>query len=214
MDAGFEGGLSTASAVGGPGAGRSASSVRFRSWAHPPALLRMRGWWQRGFTALELMVSIAIVAVLVTMAVPGFAGLRRSAGMSAAANELLWTLHHARSSAGLRGLPVTVCLTADDRSCVARPDALAMGWLVFHSQGQTVGAQPSAPESLLHSFRLPAGITVAASRPAITFWPVSRAGSTSTFELCDASGEGRGRSIVVSQTGRPRVAAEGASCER
>jgi type IV fimbrial biogenesis protein FimT len=163
---------------------------------------------------LELILTIAIVAVLVTMAVPGFAGLRRSAGLSAAANELLWALHHARSSAGLRGLPVTVCLTADDESCIAGRYAPAVGWLVFQSQGQSVSAQPVAPASILHSFHLPPGITVAATRPAITFWPVARAGSTSTFDLCDSGGGVRGRSIVVSQTGRPRVAPEGASCER
>jgi hypothetical protein len=46
----------------------------------------------------------------------------------------------------------------------------------------------------------------------VTFWPVTRAASTSTFELCQVGRRATGRSIVVSQTGRPRVATEAASC--
>jgi type IV fimbrial biogenesis protein FimT len=72
------------------------------------------GCRQRGLTAFELVVALGICALLATLAVPGFAGLRRSAGLSAAANELIWALHLARSSAALRGLPVTVCLTRDE----------------------------------------------------------------------------------------------------
>jgi type IV fimbrial biogenesis protein FimT len=165
-----------------------------------------------GFTVVELMLALGIAALLVTLAVPGFAGLRRSADMSSAANELLWALHHARSSAGLRGLPVTVCLTADERSCLVRPDGPAPGWLVFQAVSPSAVAQPPSPSAVMHRFRLPADITVTATRPAVTFWPVARAGSTSTFELCEVTNATRGRSIVVSQTGRPRVAAEAPSC--
>jgi type IV fimbrial biogenesis protein FimT len=170
---------------------------------------------QLGLTAFELLAGLALVALLASLAVPGFAGLRRAAGLGAAANELLWAVHLARSSAGLRGLPVTLCLTADGWSCLERPDGVASGWLVFQASGASVSVQPAAPESLLHSFRLPAEILVTGTRPAVTFWPVSRMGTTGTFALCDARGRAAGRSIVLSQSGRPRVAtAEAAACER
>ena len=166
---------------------------------------------QRGLTAVELLVTVAIAVVLVSLAVPGFGALARSAGLSSAANELLSALHMARSSAVLRGLPVAVCLTADDHTCVALPDAAAQGWLVFvpESGSAAVGSPPRVGE-VLSRYRLPGRLTVSASRPAVTFWPVTRAASTSTFDLCDVAGAGR--SIVVSQTGRPRVAAEATSC--
>jgi type IV fimbrial biogenesis protein FimT len=160
----------------------------------------------------ELMVALAIAALLTSLAVPGFAGLRRSAGLSSAANELLWALHMARSSAVLRGLPVAVCLTGDDQTCLAAPDVPAVGWLVFLPEGQATVTRPGPVGTLLHSFHLPAGLAVSGTRPAVTFWPVSRASSTSTFDLCDVRAHGPGRSIVVSQTGRARVAAEAAPC--
>jgi type IV fimbrial biogenesis protein FimT len=163
-----------------------------------------------GFSAIELLIALSIAGVLVSLAVPGFAVLMRSAGLSAAANELLAALHTARSSAVLRGLPVAVCLTADDRTCVASSDSGASGWLVFVADGAAAASKPTAVGEVLTSFRLPDRLTVSASRPTVTFWPVTRAAATSTFDLCDL--EGAGRSIVVSQTGRPRVAAEATSC--
>jgi len=167
---------------------------------------------QLGFTATELLIALAVVGVLMSMAVPGFAALTRSVGLSSAANELLTALHTARSSAVLRGLPVAVCLTADDRTCVAAPDAAAAGWLVFLPAGSSsaVSRPPVAVGEVLTRFRLPDRLTVSASRPTVLFWPVTRAGSTSTFDLCDLAGVGK--SIVVSQTGRPRVATEATSC--
>lgn len=167
---------------------------------------------QLGFTATELLIALAVVGVLMSMAVPGFAALTRSVGLSSAANELLTALHLARSSAVLRGLPVAVCLTADDRTCVAAADGAASGWLVFLPAGSSsaVSRPPVIVGEVLTRFHLPDRLTVSASRPTVTFWPVTRAGATSTFDLCDLAGAGR--SIVVSQTGRPRVATEATSC--
>lgn len=165
---------------------------------------------QRGFTATELLVALAIAGVVASFAVPGFAALARSVGLSSAANELLAALHVARSSAVLRGLPVALCLTADDSTCLAMPDAAATGWLVFVPVSAAVAPKGGAIGEVLTRFHLPDRLTVSASRPTVTFWPVSRAAATSTFDLCDLAGAGR--SIVVSQTGRPRVATEVTSC--
>ena len=167
---------------------------------------------QRGLTALELMVALGIVALLTSIAVPGFAAFRRSIGLSSAANELIGALHMARSSAVLRGLPVAVCLTRDDETCLAAPGLAAGGWLVYLPEGQASATRAAPVGTVLHHFRLPVGLEVSGTRPAVTFWPVTRASSTSTFDLCDVRNQGEGRSIVVSQTGRPRVAAEVAPC--
>ena len=166
----------------------------------------------RGFTAYELLVVVGLAALLATLAVPGFGSLRRAAGLSAATNQLIWALHFARSSAVLRGVPAAVCLSADDHTCMNSAGSLATGWLVFHTESQHAMAQPVGAAPLLHSFRLPADVTVTGTRPVVTFWPVARAGTTGTFNLCDVSGRSPGRAVVVSQTGRPRVSAEAAAC--
>ena len=155
-------------------------------------------------------MALAVAVVVMSLAVPGFASLTRSVGLSSAANELLTALHMARSSSVLRGVPVAVCLTADDSTCVVGPDSAATGWLVFVPESAAAVLRPATANQVLTRFHLPDRLTVSATRPTVTFWPVSRAGSTSTFDLCDLAGTGR--SIVVSQTGRPRVATEATSC--
>jgi type IV fimbrial biogenesis protein FimT len=170
------------------------------------------GCGQKGLSALELLTTLAVAAVLVGLSVPGFAAFRRSAGISSAANELIWALHLARSSAVLRGQPVTVCLTVDEGTCLQTPGTSAAGWLVVQTVGQAVAVQGTPADPVLHRFRLPDTVAIQGTRPAVTFWPVSRAGSTSTFDICDVERRTPGRSIVVSQTGRPRVAAEVPSC--
>ena len=64
----------------------------------------------RGFTAFELLVVLALAALIAVLAVPSFADLRRSAGLTSNANQLLWALHYARSSSILRNVPTVVFL--------------------------------------------------------------------------------------------------------
>lgn len=183
--------------------------------AHAPLTGAGSGRRARGFTLAELLFGLAIAALLAAMALPSFAAFRRAADLSTATHQLLWALHFARSSAILNGAPVTLCLTADDRTCLSSPASAARGWLVVRRAPGVMDLAPEPDEQgqhLLHQFRLPTQLTVHGSRPAVTFWPVSRAGTTSTFDLCEISAQPRGRAVVVSQTGRPRVAQEEAAC--
>ncbi len=114
---------------------------------------------------------------------------------------------------GAGGLPATVCLTADERTCLSRPDVAAVGWLVFRAEGSAAVAQPATPEAVFHSFQLPADISVTATRPAITFWPVARAGSTGTFELCDVIGAVAG-ALDHRESDRPAARCDGGAVMR
>jgi type IV fimbrial biogenesis protein FimT len=162
---------------------------------------------ERGFSVLELMVVLTVATVLVTLAAPSFARMKRAASLSAATNQLLWALNFARSAAVLNSVPVTLCLSGDGESCLDSAAAVGIGWLVFYQ------SQGPAESPLLHTFRLPGAVAVRGTRAAVTFWPVARAGTTSTFDLCVGErGAVQGRAVVVSQTGRARVAMEEAAC--
>ncbi len=165
-----------------------------------------------GVTLVELLMVVAMLAILATLAVPSFATLRRTAGVGAAAGELLAALHFARSAAALDGTPVTLCLSADDETCVTSVSAGAKGWLVFAEPGAHVAASSVVMPPVLRRFQAADGVVVHGSRAAVTFWPVARASLTSTFDVCDIGHQVAGRAVVVSQTGRPRVAVEEASC--
>jgi type IV fimbrial biogenesis protein FimT len=62
----------------------------------------------QGFTLLELMVTVAIAAILVTMAVPTFRDTIRNNRLVTTNNMLLASLNLARSEAIKRNMPVTV----------------------------------------------------------------------------------------------------------
>jgi len=69
----------------------------------------MRMWRSNsGFTLIELMVVVALMAIIATIAVPSFRGLIESNRLKSTTNEVLGTLNYARSEAVRRGEPVSV----------------------------------------------------------------------------------------------------------
>ena len=88
----------------------------------------------KGFTLIELMVAVAVLAVLASVAAPSFAPVSGRARAGAALNGLSAAFNYARSEAVKRGERVSVCRLADAQaaspSCAGAGD-WASGWLVF-----------------------------------------------------------------------------------
>ena len=70
-----------------------------------------------GFTLVELMVTIAVAAVLLVVAVPSFQSMLVNNRISAQTNDLVADLAIARSEAAKRGGRVTVCASDDGATC-------------------------------------------------------------------------------------------------
>lgn len=87
----------------------------------------------RGFTLVELLVTLAVLAIAVMAGVPGFESVVNGNRLAAAANETIAALQTARIEAIRRNRRVAVCASADanagsSATCSAStPD----GWLVF-----------------------------------------------------------------------------------
>lgn len=158
-----------------------------------------------GFTTWELATVLTIAATLIALATPEFLQLRASAGVVTGADRLMGAMHLARSNAILRGIPMVVCLSADLESCVGRGQSGAHGWIVFENLRAEFTPVHDPGEPILRRHRLDRPTEIRASRSAVTFWPTSRAGTTSTFEFCSAAPGVKPRAVIVSQTGRPRL---------
>lgn len=63
---------------------------------------------QRGFTLIELMVTVAIAAILLMVAVPGMTSFKRNAELTSATNSLLVAINTARGEAMKRGMNAIV----------------------------------------------------------------------------------------------------------
>jgi type IV fimbrial biogenesis protein FimT len=165
----------------------------------------------RGFSLLELFVTLATVAILLTVAAPSLRQFAMNARRDEQVNALLRTLHAARSAAILRAEPVVICKSRDGKRCAADASAWSGGWIAFANRDRDSPPQLDADEPLLVIQPRSDRIDVRANRNAVTYWPVALAGTTATFVFCDARGTNAARAIIVSQTGRPRVATRDAA---
>ena len=77
----------------------------------------------RGFTLIELMVTLAMLAILLTLAVPSFVGFKRNSELTSVANSFVATLGAARGEAMKRSLNAIV-LPLDGTNW-------ANGWIAF-----------------------------------------------------------------------------------
>jgi len=157
--------------------------------------------WRRGVTLIELCFGLAIVAVIVGMAAPGFRASVRAAAVRSATFELLAGLQQTRGSAILESRPLDLCPSDATGNCLAA-GVLTPYWRV---------SATDAGRALNPSHALPAGVVVRASRSPLRFWPDAQGASTGTLTICDQQGVAPPRAIVLSQTGRARLAAAAAA---
>lgn len=158
-----------------------------------------------GMTLLELVLTLAILAIVSTAAMPAFADLRRNAVRTATVNDFLHALYLARSEAINRMEVVSVCKSVDGRRCGNDLPGWNTGWLVFANRDRDQPPVVDPDEPVLRTWSgWPAG-SITANRPAFSFRPVQQSGVNGTVLFCDAGGAASARAIVISQTGRPRA---------
>ena len=85
---------------------------------------------QQGFTTVELLTVMMIVAVLLGIGVPSFKYIGNQNRMSMEVNSLLADLQFARSEALREGKNVTTCVSTNGATCTGG-NAWAGGWLVY-----------------------------------------------------------------------------------
>jgi type IV fimbrial biogenesis protein FimT len=106
-----------------------------------------------GFTLFELMVGLAIMGILVSLAVPSFLEYGRNTRVIAAQNDLVTAFHYARNQAIRRSSPVSVCATSNFISC-ANSTFWDNGWLAFTDASGTVGVRDGT-DTILQMWRGP-----------------------------------------------------------
>lgn len=158
-----------------------------------------------GFTLIEAMTVLSIVAMLVTVGLPAFASVMQRLRVTTTLHLLTADIAMARGSAIMQHKQVVVCPRAGDASCSPSSD-WSRGWLVFiDADGNR---QPDAPADILRATDAPSGtkaqLSLVSSRPFLRYQVDGRsAHSNLTIHLC-AAGALAGQ-VVVNNHGRART---------
>ncbi len=88
-----------------------------------------------GFTLIEVLIALVIIAILLTIALPSFDDTIVKSKVDAKANNLLRDFKFTRTEAIKRGISVTICPSLDAASCSGSTD-YADGWLVFVDENE------------------------------------------------------------------------------
>lgn len=83
-----------------------------------------------GFTMIETMVVVAIVAILAALAAPSFISLTQKYRIMGEANALIGDIQFARAEAIREGQPVTICTSSNGTAC-SGSTSWQGGWIVF-----------------------------------------------------------------------------------
>ncbi|MFX1673142.1 GspH/FimT family pseudopilin [Paraburkholderia sp. A2WS-5] len=165
-----------------------------------------------GFTLMETMVVIVLLAVCATASAPVFVAWRVRDQVDARANALLGTLSYARSEAIRRKVRVSVCRIDAARHCLAAGKNCPSGRADW-SCGWAVMAERASMSLLLRAQPALDEIAVASGLTALTFTPPAgqTIGSLRNFEIAPRAaapsmrGTGWRRCIRVAAGGRARV---------
>jgi type IV fimbrial biogenesis protein FimT len=167
----------------------------------------------RGFTLVELLVTVCTVALLLGLAAPPLVATADGMRLSATANTFLAQLHLARSEAIKRNTPVAICKSADGEACSAT-GGWEQGWIVFHDINNDGLRQVGEPR-IQRFAALPAGLRLVGNFSVAAYVSFAGNGTTrmttgafqaGTLTVCQASLEAaEARQIVINAIGRPRV---------
>lgn len=115
----------------------------------------------RGFTMVELMVTLAVAAIVVAAAVPGFQSLVNGNRLAGAANELVASLQTARMEAIRRNRRVAVCASANANAGIDATCATADidGFITF-VDANADGDFDKVGDTLLRNASLPGNLEI------------------------------------------------------
>ena len=170
---------------------------------------------QHGFTLIELMITLGIAAILLTVAVPGFNTTIKNNRLITQTNLLVSSIGLARSEAVKHGRTATVCVNSAQPAvqCTAETN-WELGWMVWVDLNTNNQPDPGEERRFIQAFPQSTTLTSAVSRLNFTAQGAAANDATSgaTLDLCDNRTGETGRQIGISPTGRTKTDSNFAGC--
>jgi len=162
----------------------------------------------RGIALIELMITVAILAILAAIAAPNFRDMIVRNRLASASNDLLLSLQTARSEAIRLNSTVTVCRSNNGTDCTA--GGWEQGWIVFHNRDSD-GVVDKPAEAVLRvwpTFGANFSVNTSAAIGArIDFDARGHALQTGHLIVCHNNQLTEARALIVTLV-RPRMASD------
>lgn len=168
--------------------------------------------YSRGYTLLEMMVTVSIIAITLGMAVPSYRNLTQNESISSAANQLLGAMRFARSEAVKRKAPVKLCASNGGQQCAGVAGNWVNGWLIYvDSNDDDVFNDLDVLLKVMHpeSDNFSIAPDAVSFESSVTFFAKGEVLIASKFAFCDDRGEEFGRNLSLSLSGRAKVGERG-----
>jgi type IV fimbrial biogenesis protein FimT len=165
---------------------------------------------QRGFSLIEMLTTISIVAILATVAIPNFDTMMKNTRRTQTVENFWHAIFLARSEAIKRNSVVALCKSSDGTQCDYKGN-WSNGWIVFENRDNDSPAQVDSDEPILRVYGATTQVAVLTSKNNFIFRPFAQTLVNGTVTFCDERGSKEARAIIISHTGRPRQSTRNAS---
>ena len=168
---------------------------------------------KKGFTLVELLITIVVINILLAAAVPSFMQAIKNNRVTGQANSLVASTQMARNEAVKRGVSTVICAANADMDACSGSDDWSTGWIAFSDLNRDgalnagTGACLDTEDCLLGTVNGPEKSTLAAGNSAIRFLPTGQtANGPITFALkADDCNHQQKRNIIVTLQGHTTV---------
>lgn len=164
---------------------------------------------QHGFSLVELLVAMTILAILLAVAIPSYNSLILSTTANQYASSMAESALLARSEAIRRNTAVSVCVSTDGTTCGS--GGWEQGWLVSCKTTDLVTCDGAGAGTIVIQYQGAAKsgwkITEASGLAKLNFDPSGTGSTAASMTVCRATptvGQQQ-RTVRIGATGRPTV---------
>jgi type IV fimbrial biogenesis protein FimT len=169
-----------------------------------------------GFTLPELMITLGIVAIVLSTAVPAVNSTIKNNRLASQVNSIIADIHFARSEAAKRDVRVIMCRSIDPNlnnpTCSGDESTWTTGYIIFADDGNYSNDtyQPGTDILLRRGQQAAADVEMRTNGTWNNDLEFNSNGSTNEddiaiMSICDSRENSHGRQIVVTRSGIPKM---------
>jgi len=158
-----------------------------------------------GYSLYELIMTLGLVTLILTLGLPSFGNIVANQRLLTEVNAVFHTIHQARQESIGRRRVVSLCPSIDGETCERSFD-WSGGWMTFVNIDRDWPAVRDDNEPVLRWFRVDPASKINANRRSFSLRSTDLRATNGTLIFCDRADRGTPRALVISYTGRPRIA--------